>query len=84
MRTRLNEYFQSPDTEDNEYIGEGRALIVEAAALEVPHTEADLVTTMMNRKAILSTMAFLCVTHSIHLQLLMYYNNSLFSHLIYK
>ena len=47
VRTRLNEYAQAPDVTDEEYVATGRALLIEAAALGVAHTESDLVITGM-------------------------------------
>ena len=47
IRDRLNKYSQSPDTDDADFINEGRALLVEARALEVVQTERDLVITGM-------------------------------------
>ena len=47
VRTRLNEYSESPDTTDEEYLDVGRALLMEATALGVPHTEEVLVVTGM-------------------------------------
>ena len=47
VRTRLNEYSQAPDVTDEEYIETGRALVIEATALNVQQTEKDLVITGM-------------------------------------
>ena len=47
LRDRLNKYSQLPDTDDADFINEGRALLVEARALQVAQDESDLVTTGM-------------------------------------
>ena len=47
VRTRLNEFAQFPDVTDEEFIEEGRELLMEAAALDVHQDEKELVTTGM-------------------------------------
>ena len=47
VRTRLNEFEQLPDVTDEEFIEEGRELLMEAAALDVHQDEKELVTTGM-------------------------------------
>ena len=47
VRTRLNEFAQFPDVTDEEFIEEGRELLMEAAALDVHQDEKELVITGM-------------------------------------